>query len=265
MSPTTLHLLFTPSGRPELAEALAASGENAEVIALVDALNEGPINPVATQRRLRWWSDELGVQTDDKPDEDWAEALDNFWDRAVEGSERRVAWFSRKSAGMYAGFLEWVSRTGDEAPIEVVDLTDLRDGRGMAAIPALMTPVGLRETAYWQQARALSVAETRAYRSLWARLRREDAPLRVLEDGELVSAPATYFDDLLLSFVDETWQSIKLPVGFALAEFGDRGAFQVGDLILLKRMQALIDEGRLETRGGRASVHKTEVRLPRAS
>lgn len=68
-----------------------------------------------------------------------------------------------------------------------------RSVRSLAQLrPAEIVAAGLGE-----RRRPFSRAESDAAVAAWTRLRRENAPLRVVRDGRLVSAPSTHFDDLL--------------------------------------------------------------------
>ena len=62
-------------------------------------------------------------------------------------------------------------------------------------------------------AEPLPATKRRRYRDLWQRLRSENAPLRVIEGGELVSAPISYFDTRLMSYVTNDWQKVAMIVG----------------------------------------------------
>jgi uncharacterized protein DUF3658 len=103
------------------------------------------------------------------------------------------------------------------------------------------------------------------YRELWGRLRAENAPLRVLSEGELVSAPLSFFDPLLLSCATSEWQKAARVIGEALWESwesSNMSVMQTGDLLLCARARALANAGRLESRGNLFDIQKSEVRLP---
>ena len=84
-------------------------------------------------------------------------------------------------------------------------------------------------------ARPLSLGERMRYRSIWSRLRDENAPLRVLSYGELVSAPVSHFDALLLSIATPEWRKMALILGHALAEAWDDDIAQIGDSFFAAR------------------------------
>jgi hypothetical protein len=263
----SLHVVFSPSAAVDLRRALAEIARADHVVCPFDRYSFGPINPPDAEARRRWVEDELGY-------EGWEEAIgqtDEFWRESLSGRDRKVAWFSRRSAQEYAGFLEWLWRLGD-LPCEIVDLTDVMVvGRGQDGKPtppkqavsvALLPWYQILDNGLLDRAKRLSSAMREQYVDLWGRLRSENAPLRVLDAGSLTSAPITYFDALLLSCAARNWQKAALVVGKALASFWDDRLVQSGDLVLAARVRALADARRLEAQGDLDNLRASEVRLP---
>jgi hypothetical protein len=90
-------------------------------------------------------------------------------------------------------------------------------------------------------------------------------PLRVLDGDKLVSAPISFFDEMLTSLVTEHWQKAARIIGTAMADEMEDGIIQSDDTFLAARLDALARDGRLEIRGGSArDMHVSEVRLPGA-
>jgi Protein of unknown function/Domain of unknown function (DUF1835) len=265
MTTPTLHVVFNPSAAVDLRRALAEIAQADRVVCPFDNYSFGPINPPDGDARRRWVEDELGY-------EGWEDVIgetEPFWRESLSAGDRKIAWFSRRSAQEYAGFLEWLWRLGD-LPCEVVDLTDVtvvgrsRDGKPTA--PKLAISLGLLP-AYQilgnhllDRAEPLSSAMREQYIDLWRRLRTENAPLRVLEAGELTSAPISYFDALLLSCAARDWQKAAMVVGKALVR--DDCLVQTGDLVLAARVRALADAGSLEAQGDLHYLRHSEVCLP---
>jgi hypothetical protein len=104
------------------------------------------------------------------------------------------------------------------------------------------------------------------YRQAWSRLKQENAPLRVIAETGLVSAPITYFDDVLLSYATYDWRKGARIVGEAMTELwqGPRGQ-RVGDLLLWARVCALGEAGLLELRWDASGIAATEVRRSQKS
>jgi Protein of unknown function/Domain of unknown function (DUF1835) len=269
MSQTVLHFVFTASGAGCLVRALRKAGRDDQVIACFDDLSFGPINPPASSLRAKWVESELG-RTDWH---DLAGASERLWDDARFPDNRKVAWLSRRSAMEYAGFLEWLWRLGD-APCEVVDLTNVkisyRPEHDPPRAPELAMSLGLLDPDrmlndnIWDMAEPLQMAMRGRYRELWQQLQSEDAPLRVIDGDQLVSAPISFFDSTLISYVTDDWQKVARIIGHALASQMDDCILQAGDLLLVARVDALVESGRLEIRGESAhDMHVSEVRLPK--
>jgi hypothetical protein len=207
------------------------------------------------------------------------------WDDRIAGSERvrdetrspdnrNVAWLTRRSAMEYAGFLDWLWRLGN-APCEIVDLTDVtvsyHQEHGPPKSPRLAMSLGMLHhdricsDELWNLARPLQPSERQGYLDLWLQLRSENAALRVINGGKLVSMPISAFDEMLTSLVTEHWQKVAKVVGLAMAHEMDDEVIQTGDLLLSARLNAMAKDGRLEIRGGSArDIHLSDVRLPEA-
>jgi hypothetical protein len=260
MAPAPLHVVFTPSGAGSLRQALADAGHDDEVVSLFDCLSFGPINPPDMSLRSKWVEQELGRTGWD----DIGRDSGTFWREALSPGRRMVAWLSRRSAMEYAGFLEWLWRMG-ASPCEVIDLSEITISRP----PVLAISLGMvsadticREK-LWDLAEPLQATARHQYRDLWQRLRSENAPLRVIEGGELMSAPISFFDTRLMSYVTSDWQKVAMVIGQTLAAEMDDEVIQVGDLVLAARVGAMAQSGLLEIQGKSAlEMHDSLVRLP---
>jgi Protein of unknown function/Domain of unknown function (DUF1835) len=268
MTQTIAHFVFTPSGAGCLVQALRKAGRDDQVIACFDDMSFGPINPSDPSLRAEWVEKELGragwreVSTDSE----------RVWDETRFPSNRKIAWLSRRSAMEYAGFLDWLWRLGD-APCEVVDLTDVTVSSqlGPPGPPRLAMTLGMlhpdtiRASGLWDLAEPLPPTTQTRYIDLWRQLRSENVPLRVLDGGELVSAPISFFDSALMSHVTESWQRVSRVVGQALVSGMDDRVTHVSDIVLSARIEALVESGLLEIRGESAlDMHVSEVRRRKA-
>jgi hypothetical protein len=263
-----LHVVFTPSGAGSLRHALATAGRDDQVISSFDHLGFGPIDPPDLPLRSKWVEEELGWTGW----HDIAPKTEAFWREALSPDRWKVAWLSRRSSMEYAGFLEWLWRMGD-APCDVVDLSEVKVSRspehGLPP-PALAISLGIipteiiRRDKLWNLAEPLQAAARVRYLDLWQQLRSENAPLRVIESRELVSAPISFFDQRLMSYVTNDWREVARIVGEALVAEMDDEVLQVGDLVLAARIDSLIESGRLEIQGRSArEMRDSWVRLPR--
>jgi Protein of unknown function/Domain of unknown function (DUF1835) len=267
MTQAIAHFVFTPSGAGCLVQALRKAGRDDPVVASFDDLSFGPINPADPSLRAEWIENELGSM-------EWhakSTESERDWHEARFPSHRKVGWLTRRSAMEYAGFLEWLRRLGD-APCEVIDLSEVkiayRPEHGPRP-PRLAMSLGMlhHDTIFdhklWDLAEPLQTTDRRRYLELWQQLRSENAPLRVVEGDKLVSAPMTFFDSRLLSYVKDNWQKVAMIVGQALGSQMDDCIAQTGDMFLAARVNALAKSGRLEIQGKSAlEIFSSEVRLP---
>ena len=265
MTQTILHFVFTASRGGLLVQAIARAGRNDQVIASFDDMSFGPINPAERSLRAKWVEKEFGRA-------DWESCTDDsarVWDEGGFPNGRKVAWLTRRSAQEYAGFLEWLWRLGDE-PCDVVDLTDVtisydpEDGpprQRLAFGLGMLAPESICEHKMWDLAKPLDATARAQHLDLWRQLRSENAPLRVIDGGKLVSAPMSFFDSLLISFATNNWQRVARIVGQSLGS-GMDDSLPVDDMLLRARISALVESGRLEIRGqSERDLFEREVRL----
>ena len=269
MTQAVCHFVFTPSGAGCLSQALKIACRDDQVISFFDDLSFGPINPPDSSLRAKWVENELGRTGWD----DVTAESERFWREAPSSDHRTVAWLTRRSAKEYAGFLEWSWRMRD-APYEVVDLSNVKISRGPERgpprPPAFAMSLGMPHPdiicrdRLWELAEPLQQSVRERYRDLWQQLRSENAPLRVIDGDELVSAPISFFDSLMISYVTDNWQKVAMVVGKALVSPMDDCIIGPGDLFLVARVNSLVENDRLEIRGKSAlEMHASEVRLPR--
>lgn len=256
----TLHVTFTESGAAELRKVFTASGMNHRAIAPFDDLTYGPIRDSTTEDRIAWVESVLGY-CDSSPRE-WVREIDAFWEEAEAIDDRSFVWVSGRVAKEVAGLMALISRRGGK-PLRIIDLTDFR-GSGGQRMPALglLSQETLEARRPWEQSRLLTPDECSQRLETWGRLQAENAPLRVLSEGNLVSAPITHFDELLLTFATSEWRKMAYLVGYSLGEQTEADIYQCGDLVLAARARALAKSGRLEWRGDLAEMRTSEVRLP---
>jgi hypothetical protein len=256
----TLHVVAGYSAAMSLRQAIEAVGNGDLVLSLLDDLSYGPIDSPDVDSRGEWVEQNLGV--DLRQEFDRIEST--FWEPLLAWTGPLVLWVSRRSTLEYAGFLEIVHRLQDR-PAEVVDITDA----GIVFTPT-MRPERIVEaetvnclpgTAFFRNAvigrRApLDASARKAACELWSRLRSENAPLRVLQDGELVSAPLSHFDSTIKAQAGPVWRETRSVIGAAM---GDR-AYEARDFVFISRLIWLIEAGQLEART--QDPHPQDVDLP---
>ena len=265
MAQTVAHFVFTASGAGCLVQALRKAGRRDDrVVTTCHDMNIGPIDPSDPLSRKEWFGNELGL-TD-------REDVEHDWDEARFPGHRTVAWLTRRSAMEYAGFLDWLWHQGD-APCDLVDLSEVEisyppgSGRlppgGFPMSIALLHPDIIAHNKLWDLAEPLPMTERLRYREQWGQLISENAPLRVIDGDKLASAPMTFFDSLLMSYVTDKWQKAVTVCSRASISHWDDGIYQTNDTFLTARMRALRESGRLEIRDQTArGTLFSEVRLP---
>jgi hypothetical protein len=265
-SEPVLHITFGMYSDSPLREALKQAGRRDRVVRLWDDLSLGPIDAPEPVARWAWAKEEFGLYPHHR--HMFAEK-NNAWNAALSIPGRRIAWVARRMAHEYCGFLEWLSRLGD-APCEIVDLRDvtfdwhMRDGTiQRAEVPSVghIDPEHIRDNAFWDLARPLSPPECQEYLALWDKLRAENAPLRVLNGDALVSAPISYYDELVLADTVESFRKVARIVGSAMG-WGLR-APKANLYVFHARVNKLVQAGVLEAKGNTAWIRYSEVRRVR--
>jgi Protein of unknown function/Domain of unknown function (DUF1835) len=259
---STLHIAPGHSAGGSLRQAIRDAGRGVEVLFFRDDLSCGPIDSEDIAARVAWWTQFHG---------DWeteAAPLKAFWERVATTDDRLVVWFGRHSALEQAFFLAWADRLG-ERPYSIIDVTGLRlpsnrhDSSRALSQPtpavSIMPPYQLRSLVGSE--RQVAAREAEEARRQWRRLKAENAPFRVVTPAGLVSAPVDHFDSLLMERVATEWRKVARVIGDTMA-LNSEPYFQTGDIMLLARVIALIDEGKLLAEGDPWDMHSCRVRLP---
>jgi hypothetical protein len=204
-----LHVTFGDSAYAALRLALLKAKRDEEIITLVDSLSFGPIDTLSQEERLMWMETELGFERE----QGFEKRVYDFWGKLLTDKRHKVIWTSRRSAMDYTGFLECLWRLGGE-PCSVVDLTNVQvssrddDGNLIPPTLAICLPFLDEETiiasGIFDRAVEISVSDRAHYHEIWKRLRRENAPFRLVSDEGIASAPITCFDNDVLSCVKKT-------------------------------------------------------------
>jgi len=242
----TLHVAPGDSAGGSLGQAIRGAGRDEEVLRCRDDLSCGPIESDDPSARAAWWARFYDVP-------EFEGDFETFWSRVTTTDDRLVVWFGRHSAGELAFFLAMADRLGDRS-YDIVDTTGPR-------YPAVSIIPTDRLRALLGTERPITGQEREEACRQWCRLRAENAPFRVVTPTGLVSAPVDHFDPLLLERATPEWRKIARVVGDTMG-YNFEPYMQVGDMMLLARVVALVDEGKLLADGDPWDMHSCRVRLP---
>jgi hypothetical protein len=258
-----MKVLHVAPGDPaggNLREALRLAGSQQDVLSFTDDLSHGPIAWDTSRERAAWWAHVHEPRLEDD--------LEAFWLRLETANRRLVVWFGRHCASELAFFLALADRLGDRS-YDIVDVTNLQwtftrpDGTSAVSQPA--GAVGMIPTdqlvAQLETAHPISSQEASDARRLWQHLRSQNAPFRVVTPTGLASAPIDHFDASILEQAAREWRSSAYVIGSIMAHNCDP-YMQVGDIMLLARLVALVEEGKLLADGDPWDMRACRVRLP---
>jgi hypothetical protein len=154
-------------------------------------------------------------------------------------------------------------------PFDIVDATGLevatQNGISTPRSLGAMRVEDIVASGVRSRQREFTRAESDAAFSAWSSLRHENAPLRIIRDGRLVSAPLTQFDALLVSQATSQWTVAARIIGLAMQQLSlnvDGPGQNPGDLFPFGRLLALNDKGDLDVRGIGRGMRDYEVRDP---
>jgi hypothetical protein len=242
----TVHVAPGNSAGGSLLQAIRDTGRNEEVVSCPDDLSCGPIESDDQSARAAWWGRFYDVP-------EFEGDFKTFWNRVTTTDDRLVVWFGRHSALELAFLLALADRLGDRS-YDIVDVTGVRS-------PAVSIIPTDRLKALLGTERLVTAKEKEEARGHWRRLRAENAPFRVVTSTGLASAPVDHFDPLLIERVTPEWRKIARVIGDTMG-YNFEPFMQVGDMMLLARVVALIGEGKLLADGDPWDMHSCRVRLP---
>lgn len=248
--------MFGHSAAGTLKQALRGRRADNPIASFGDDLSWGPINSLG--ERVEYFDTECPIPGG----WDWLpETHDDFWKEAGQDADERLIWLSANSAHEMAGYLAYLEKFPDR-PAFVV-----RPNEHLPAHPTYGPLLGTGTANIEQLAEVLSSAERRPMSDdahlfdRWHQLRSENALLRIIEDGRLVSAPVDTYDRLLLDAAMDRWQKGVLVVGKALgASFDEQ--IRVSSDLLFTRLGALVRSGQLEAQGNVLGWDEESRRAP---
>ncbi len=258
-----IHVTFGPSRAESVRDALRMQGCDERIIALSSVLNYGPIDPPDSDVRHTWIRTVL--RCDPQFDRREPEAP---WTEATSASVYPVYWVCMSDAAEQASFLEFAFRMAGR-PFDIIDATGLdfitADGVRWPWSLGIMRPEDIVKSGLKERRRSISHNESEVASAAWLRLRQENAPLRIVQDGCLVSAPLTYFDKHLIAQAASEWEVVARLIGRTMHHLSydlDPPGQSPSDVVLFGRVLALGDEGLLDIIGSGLGMRDYKVRVP---
>lgn len=259
---TTLHIAPGDSAGGALREAIREAGRNEDVLAFRDDLSCGPIDSNDPAARADWWSS-FGYDA-----AEFERSVRQFWDRLTTTTDRLVVWFARHAARELSFFHATAERL-EGRHYEIVDVTGLElPFTRLDGSPALTGPtqaVGSMSVAnlkdLFASGRPIAEEEAARYSARWRDLKAENAHFRIVTAAGLASAPDDYFDPLILERATDQWKKVLRIIGETMG-YNSEPYLQVGDVMLLARIENLIKQGKLVADGEISDPRNCCIRLP---
>jgi hypothetical protein len=257
-----VHVASNMSFAGSLGQQLRRAGKRDEVRGFTDDLTAGPIASDDVQVRTEWWNTMV----------DWpeiGEAISWFWDEAATGLPL-VVWFGRNDSrdicfymALCERFPDRIAAIGDVSTISVqyewLDGTtiDIPSPQDLNSVPGNVL------SALTDFTRRADPAEIAAHALRWRELKAENAPIRVMIDGEVVSQPETYFDNMLIKAAETSWLWTIRIIGDVMSRCYGKSC--VSEFVLASRIDALVERGTLEAEGNPLDMRESRVKLAQAN
>ena len=244
-----LNVCFCESGAGTLRHLLKIEGRKEKVVCLQDLLGIGPIQDVCGVERRLCLEEVFGFDDPHEFAHSWTQ-IESFWSnmKSIEGPLR--VWMTRRSTLELSGFMELVSILPPETDLELIDFTDVELPMGRSAKKTtavfgtgIMNDDQLSHGFSMVQHLPLSAFESE--RSIWKRLKDDNAPLRIFAGRQLISAEAEHFDPALLFLISVDWQKASHVVGNFLSTLNE-AVSEIGDGWLFYRLRKLAEQGAVE-------------------
>jgi hypothetical protein len=209
---------------------------------------------------------------DPAPWEDYWDALPekyaDFWGAIEAWPNDILVWLGSSSALELAGYLAFLDRFADRGAFVIRPDAHLppHPRYGPVGTTGSLNADAMAECL--DHAPRQAVAEDSDLFERWGELVDENALLRVVADGALVSAPIDTHDHLILDAAGPEWTRHVRVIGHAMGNSFDERTW-VSDSILFSRLAHLVEDGVLEAdgdvRGWNEEPRRTNVNVRLAS
>jgi hypothetical protein len=180
---------------------------------------------------------------------DWlTESNAEFWDELASQAGERLIWLAPTSSSELAGYLAYLDRFAD-VPAEVVRPNDYLQPHPRYGPHLGLGSMNAEELAdAFANAPRYSIEADRQLAGRWSELMEENAMLRIVEDGALISAPIDHYDHFILGATPPKWTRAVRVVGDAIGATFDEQV-RVNSDMLFSRLAALVRSGAIEAQG----------------
>jgi len=245
------HVCFGHSASGTLRHALLSGGHDEPVLNFWGCYVAGPLKQHVSPCRSTWLAEHYyGVGEDDDFKMEHAADEQEFREALASCEGELVAWTSRRCAAEYCDFLEFVSAARNKRRLSIADLSEARSKSGMLCLSVgTCWPEVL--ASHFDSIRPLSNEEREQLLSYWQRLSEENADLRMLAEGNLVSTALDRYDAEILRKISNYWTIAARVVGNAMGwiDMADEQLQGYGDLFWFKRLRTLAVGGVIDWRG----------------
>ncbi|MCL6699747.1 DUF1835 domain-containing protein [Sphingomonas sp. NSE70-1] len=234
-----LHVLFSSSAAGILRQVFRTRKIRDKVVDLTESLEWGPMGTENFRDRAEWLDHNV-------PNDfgGWTWIVEHVSDfRAhIASDPDRLVWLAPYSAQERAGFYWYLDQFGGanlkmiiaDYPLRDFCRGDLPKSLGLLGNDQMSQLLDECPRTSWNKARF--PAEN------WRSLKADSAMLRVIENGELRSAPSNHFDERLLRRIGSEWKECLRVIGYSLGDIWKTGQ-DADDVFLLWRLRELIRAG----------------------
>ncbi|MDE6727518.1 MAG: DUF1835 domain-containing protein [Oscillospiraceae bacterium] len=248
-----IEVLFGESEAGAMKVALQSGKLGSDVICLGFALEIGDIKkPVTSEYRTKLlynllyqeqWGEDIEMKNELKAlGKAYSKELDKLFEHLDSGEPIRI-WYDSAPYSM-CGLLWLCGELKDrECSVSTVRLPHVTIKGNTAVSYASWGEVPPNRFAYFlNRERALSSAEIMVYAHYWSELMRENAPLRAVVNGSVMSVPASFYDFLIWKNLDDTPVREAVLIGKVLSE----DHIGVGDWWYAYRIDKFIAQNRIK-------------------
>lgn len=239
-----IHVLFSSSAAGTLRQLFNSRGAEEHVVDLTEWLDTGWISSDRIEDRIEWFEERPPWK------DNWAwaaESVEKFL-AAVDADNERIVWLAPRAADEQSGFYWYLHQT-QTPPTQMIIADYPLVGAWCGEPPLSLGELGLESMSQlFDECPRVEWDAARFPVARWRSLMDDAAVLRIVDDGELRSAPAGHYDEALLRWCPTEWTKWVRVVGDTMGHAGLDGQ-RIDDLYLRWRLQELVESGAIECRG----------------